>query len=60
MNFNLNKFNFGSSHGHESGHHNDHVHHNSHEHDDHSHHEIIGEVDLDKVYVPLNGHVCSM
>jgi hypothetical protein len=67
--FNLNvvRFNFGSSHGHDTHAHNhdSHAHHNSHDshghdshgHDDHGHHEITGEVDLDKVYVPLNSQV---
>jgi len=59
---------FGSavSHGHGNGHdshHNDSHGHNSHGHDDshddhdHGHHEITGEVDLNKVYVPLNSEM---
>ena len=59
------------NHGHKSNehsnHHNNHDHHhnninhnNNHDHHDdhgHDHHEITGEVDLDKIYVPLNNHV---
>ncbi len=59
FNLNIVRYNFGSSHGHDShSHHNDHhAHHDGHGHDDHGHHEITGEVDLDKVYVPLNRDV---
>jgi ABC-type Zn2+ transport system substrate-binding protein/surface adhesin len=57
--FKLKASNFSSGHAHgndahhDGGDHGDH----GHGHDDHHHHVITGDVDLNRVYVPLNGKV---
>lgn len=47
---------------HQANHQADHHNHNNdshddHGHDDHGHHEITGEVDLNKIYAPMNSNV---
>lgn len=42
---------------HKADNHNDHGEHHDEHHGDHHHHEVTGEVDLKRIYVPLNEQV---